>query len=90
VWRIRVEIVSATISPDWTTLAGGGSERNWLISLWDLEEVKGITYFGGYGEIEHKGCVYTVAFSPDGQTLASGSKDTTVKLWRTPPPINIE
>lgn len=86
----EVEIVSATVSPDWTTLAGGGGDVNYLISLWDLEKVSGITYFNGYGQIDHKGCVYTVAFSPDGQTLASGSKDTTVKLWGVPPPINIE
>jgi WD40 repeat protein/tetratricopeptide (TPR) repeat protein len=31
----------------------------------------------GHGDI-----VWGVAFSPDGQTLASGSRDQTVKLWR--------
>jgi WD40 repeat protein len=25
--------------------------------------------------------VYSVAYSPDGKTLASGSKDNTIKLW---------
>ncbi|MEG3863741.1 SMI1/KNR4 family protein [Microcoleus sp. herbarium12] len=86
----EVEIVSATISLDWTTLAGGGGDTNYLIGLWDLEKVTGITYFSSGGQIDHKECVYSVAFSPDGQTLASGSKDSTVKLWGVPPPINIE
>ena len=34
--------------------------------------------------IGHSSSVYSVAFSPDGQTLASGSWDNTIKLWRAP------
>jgi len=29
----------------------------------------------------HTGEVWSVAFSPDGKTLGSGSSDQTVKLW---------
>ncbi|MFM6474924.1 MAG: WD40 repeat domain-containing protein, partial [Dolichospermum sp.] len=31
--------------------------------------------------IGHSDSVRSVAYSPDGQTLASGSKDSTIKLW---------
>ena len=29
----------------------------------------------------HTGYVYSVAFSPDGQTIVSSSEDQTVRLW---------
>ena len=32
----------------------------------------------------HTGWFFSIAFSPDGNTLASGSSDTTVHLWRNP------
>ena len=34
----------------------------------------------------HVGSVASVVFSPDGRTLASGSRDSTIKLW----PLSIE
>ena len=29
----------------------------------------------------HTHSVFSVAFSPDGQTIASGSRDSTIRLW---------
>jgi WD40 repeat protein len=33
--------------------------------------------------IGHTGDVYSIAFSPDGNYLLSGSSDSTIKLWST-------
>ncbi len=33
----------------------------------------------------HGGFVWSLAFSPDGATLASGSGDSTIRLWDTAP-----
>ena len=44
--------------------------------LWDVQTGEQLATLKG-----HTDGVYSVAFSPDGSTLASGSADNTVRLW---------
>jgi WD40 repeat protein len=44
--------------------------------LWDVDTGKNTATLAG-----HSGYVNSVRFSPDGRTLASGSKDQTINLW---------
>jgi hypothetical protein len=48
--------------------------------LWDLARGKEVVRLPW-----HKSFVWSLAFSPDGATLASGSGDSTVGLWDTAP-----
>ncbi len=62
----------AYFSPDGRTLATAGKQ----LQLWDVQSGQLLRTFEG-----HTAWVWSVAFSPDGQRLVSGSKDQTVRLW---------
>jgi WD40 repeat protein len=75
-FEARLELPGiAVISPDNKTLALVGTE----IRLIELATGQQRSRFRG-----HEGAVTCLAFSPDGNTLASGSRDTTVLLWQVP------
>jgi WD40 repeat protein len=66
------------ISPDGKTIAAAGRTYEWtgVIKVWSLESESPRLMF----DINVPG-VCALAFSPDGTTLASGSKDGTMCLW---------
>lgn len=90
----KYQVSSVAFSPDGRTLASGGgrkmpknavkkdsSEDN-MVCLWEIRSDE----LYPVGErlatfTEHTDRVTSMAFSPDGKTLASGSHDKTIQLW---------
>ena len=81
---------AAALSPDGKTIAISSSYTNvdWedipTVELWDVETHTNIATLEG-----HTNYIWSVAFSPDGILLATGSEDNTVKLWNVETHTNI-
>ena len=79
-------VTSVSISPDGRTLAAGSLDK--VVRLWDTATGQFLAKLGdadaaapGQHTSGHSDSVYSVAFSPDGQSLASGSLDNSIMLW---------
>jgi WD40 repeat protein len=73
-----IGILSLDFSPDGRFLAAGTGFAAPSITIWDVAANVRITTLTG-----HTGLIGGLAFSPDGQHLASCSGDQTIKLWNT-------
>jgi WD40 repeat protein len=83
VWAVH----SVAFSPDGQIVASGSFDGN--IKLWNVSSGREIGNFTGVTDSPvglvksffSNNIVYTVAFSPDGKTLASGGENQPIKLW---------
>jgi RNA polymerase sigma factor (sigma-70 family) len=73
--RLDGRSYAAVLSPDGKTVASRDYGKP-DIRLWDAETGRGLRRLTG-----HEGRLWTLAFSGDGQTLASGGSDKTIRFW---------
>ncbi|AFZ14084.1 peptidase C14 caspase catalytic subunit p20 [Crinalium epipsammum PCC 9333] len=74
----KMPVYSVTFSPD-GTIATASSDAT--VKLWDKNGNFLQTLNDKKTPDGHKKAVYSVSFSPNGNTIATGSHDKTVKIW---------
>ncbi len=80
----RERIQTIGWAPNRAVMAFASVHHNHTVVLWDeptqaVEELKG-----------HQNTVWDLAWSPDGTRLATGSMDSTIRVWNVQPPAELE
>lgn len=88
-WSQPALVKCLAFNPSADTLAAGGSEG--VVRLWDLQQVlreDDMPRIARMADVRrgHEDEINTIAFSPNGNILASGSADNTVRLWQVREP----
>ncbi|HTU92920.1 MAG TPA: sigma-70 family RNA polymerase sigma factor [Gemmataceae bacterium] len=70
-------VYTLAFSPDGKWLAGVGHDFDWKIYIWEVNTGLKVRAFPGHVS----GGSWSIAFAPDGRSLASGGKNSSILLW---------
>lgn len=79
-WRVIAspdDGVRVALSPDGSRVASAG--KGPLVRILDASDGEQVLALGGHGDT-----IISIAYSPDGNTLATGAIDGTIRIWRAP------
>src|SRR5207247_8837982 len=76
--QVELSVLRCDVSPDGRLVAASGVAP--FVQIWELRSRKLMARLGGH-ETKSIGAVFTLRFSPDGQSLATGDMAGPLRLW---------